>query len=88
MSNSILFISPYRHLANTANQVIASMGLKIPVEISYDYEALNALKKYPDVRIVISRGGTLRFISGKPGITTVNIGTSLFDLIKAIEVLG
>lgn len=88
MSNSILFISPYRHLANTANQVIASMGLKIPVEISYDYEALKALKKHPEARIVISRGGTLRFISGKPGITTVNIGTSLFDLLEATEVLS
>lgn len=88
MSNSIIFISPYRHLAETARHVIASMGLKIPVEISYDYEALKVLKNYPEARIVISRGGTLRFLSGRPDITTVNIGSSILDLLEAIEVLS
>ncbi len=87
MSNSILFISPYRHLAQTARHVIASMGLKIPVEISYDYQALKVLKNYPDVKIVISRGGTLKFLGGRTDLALVNIGSSIFDLMEALEVL-
>ena len=88
MSNSILFISPYRHLAQTARHVIASMGLKkIPAEISYDYQALKVLKNYPDVKIVISRGGTLKFLGGRTDLALVNIGSSIFDLMEALEVL-
>ena len=87
MSNSILFISPYRHLAQTARHVIALMGLKIPVEISYDYQALKVLKNYPDVKIVISRGGTLKFLGGRTDLALVNIGSSIFDLMEALEVL-
>lgn len=87
MSNSILLISPYQHLAKTARHVITSMGLKIPVEVSNDYEALKVLKNYPQARIVISRGGTLRFLNSRTELTTVNIGTSIWDLLEAIELL-
>ena len=73
MSNSILFISPYRHLAQTARHVIASIRARIPVEISYDYQALKVLKNYPDVKIVISRGGTLKFLGGRTDLALVNI---------------
>ncbi len=87
MSDSILLISPYRHLAETARHVISSMGLNISVEVCNDFNALQALKAHPEAKIIISRGGTLKLISGRPDLAFVNIGSSIFDVLEAIEKL-
>ena len=67
--------------------VIGQMGLSIPVEVAYDYEALAALKRHPDVKIVISRGGTAKILRGVKGITVVDIEASFYDVFNAVRKL-
>lgn len=85
MDSSILFVAPYRHIGVLAKQVIESMGLSIPVEVAYDYEALDAVRKHKHAKIVISRGGTAKVLMGIPGLTVVNTEASFYDVFIAIK---
>lgn len=85
MDSSILFIAPYRHIGVLAKQVIESMGLSIRVEVAYDYEAIEAVRKHKHAKIVISRGGTAKVLMGVPGLTVVNTEASFYDVFIAIK---
>ncbi|MCR5536213.1 MAG: sigma 54-interacting transcriptional regulator [Succinivibrio sp.] len=84
MDDKILFIAPYSHMAVLAQSVINSLKLKIPVIEAYDYKAIEALREYPNTRIVISRGGTSNFLRGVPGITVVDLTASFYDVAKSV----
>ncbi len=85
--SNILLIAPYQHTGTLSKMVIGQMGLSIPVEVAYDYEALAALKRHPDVKIVISRGGTAKILHGVKGITVVDIEASFYDVFNAVRKL-
>ena len=74
MPNSdLLLVAPYRHTGALSAQVVAQLGLSIPVEVAYDYEALDVVKRHPKARIVISRGGTAKVLRGVPNLTVVTM---------------
>ncbi len=85
--SNILLIAPYQHTGTLSKMVIGQMGLSIPVEVAYDYEALATLKRHPDVKIVISRGGTAKILHGVKGITVVDIEASFYDVFNAVRKL-
>ncbi len=86
-SQDILLVAPYQHTGLLSKQVIAKLGLEIPVEVAYDYEALDAIKRHPDCKIIISRGGTAKVLRGVPGITVVDIEASFYDVFNAVRKL-
>ncbi len=86
-SQDILLVAPYQHTGLLSKQVIAKLGLEIPVEVAYDYEAIDAIKRHPDCKIVISRGGTAKVLRGVPGITVVDIEASFYDVFNAVRKL-
>lgn len=85
--SDIVFIAPYRHMAGLARQVINSLNLSIPVTVAYDYEAVQVLRLYPNVKVVISRGGTIKFLRGVPGLTLVDLQASFYDVFAAVKTL-
>lgn len=86
-SSNILLIAPYQHTGKLSKMVIEQMGLSIPVEVAYDYEAYAALKRHDDVKIVISRGGTAKVLRGVKGITVLDIEASFYDVFNAVRKL-
>lgn len=88
MPNSdLLLVAPYRHTGALSAQVVAQLGLSIPVEVAYDYEALDVVKRHPKARIVISRGGTAKVLRGVPNLTVIDIEASFYDVFNAVKKL-
>ncbi|GBG57827.1 chemotaxis protein [Sporomusaceae bacterium FL31] len=81
----ILFVAPSSYVAQSASKVIAEMGLQIPVEIKNMQEAITVAETYPDVKIIISRGGTAKIIQDKTGKTVIGIKASMRDLLDPID---
>lgn len=86
--SSILFIAPYRHMALVAKQVIQTLKMDIPVVVAFDSGAVNALRKFPEAKIVISRGGTSKWLKGIAGLTVVELTASFYDVFLAVKTLS
>ncbi|QJW47591.1 chemotaxis protein [bacterium BFN5] len=80
----ILFVAPSSYVAQSASKVIAEMGMQIPVEIKNMQEAVTVAETYPNVKIIISRGGTAKIIQDKTGKTVIGIKASMRDLLDPI----
>jgi hypothetical protein len=83
--SDILFVAPSAYVAQSASKVISEMGLNIPVEIKNMQEALAVAETYPNVQIIISRGGTAKIIQDKTGKTVIGIKASMRDLLDPID---
>jgi len=70
---SVLFIAPSQTIADTAGKIIAEMGLSLPVEVGTNQQALKIAVSYPDISVIISRGGTAEDLEELPGKTIVGI---------------
>jgi Methyl-accepting chemotaxis protein len=81
----ILFVAPSSHVAQSASKVISEMGLQLPVEIKNMQEAVVVAETYPNVKIIISRGGTAEIIKQKTGKTVIGIKASISDLLDPIN---
>ncbi len=88
MIESILFIAPTQSMAELAQRVIAQMGLSLPVEVGNYQESLQAIRKYPDIGVIISRGGTAEQLKKLTGKTIVEVTASTSDLFAPIHRLG
>jgi transcriptional regulator with PAS, ATPase and Fis domain len=82
---SILFVAPFKEIADVAKRVILEMELSIPVIIANNETALLAIKKFPDVSVLISRGGTATDLKVLPEKTIVEINTSFTDILLILE---
>lgn len=81
----ILFVAPSAYVAQSASKVISEMGLDIPIEIKNMQEALAVAEAYPNVQIIISRGGTAKIIQEKTGKTVIGLKASMRDLLDPID---
>ncbi|MBP5244062.1 MAG: hypothetical protein J6Z28_05020, partial [Succinivibrio sp.] len=79
MKDSIVFVAPNSHINALAQSVVSQLNLNIPVIEAYDYNAIEALRKYPSCHIVISRGGTANYLKGIKGLTVIDLTASFFD---------
>lgn len=82
---SILFIAPFKELADLAQKVIHRMGLSIPVIMANNENAVSAVENYPDKMILISRGGTANDLKELSEKTIVEINASFSDIFVSIE---
>ncbi|MDI3481670.1 MAG: hypothetical protein PWQ97_1325 [Tepidanaerobacteraceae bacterium] len=58
----ILFIAPFKNIAETALKVSQKMNIDIIVEVGNMEEALQIANKYDDIDVIISRGGTAELL--------------------------
>lgn len=82
---SILFVALSEKMARTATQVTAEMGLTLPIVISKAQEANGLAQQYPQVDVMISRGGTAEVLSKIPGKAVVEITSTISDFLEPIH---
>lgn len=83
--SSILFIAPFKNIAETALKVSRQMNIELIIEIGNMETALEILGRYPDTDVVISRGGTAELLKALKDISVVEIKLSINDFMNAIS---
>ena len=69
----ILLLSPMQSIADIAPSIAREMGIEIHLAISDDENAEEIVRSYPEVEVVVSRGGLAERIREIPGISVVAI---------------
>lgn len=85
--DSILFIAPSTSMAQIATQIIADMGLNIPVEIGVGKQVIDISRRYPERDIIISRGGAADNLKRMTDKTIVPVTITMSDLLRSINVI-
>lgn len=80
----ILFIAPSQIIAEIAAKITTKMGISFPIEIASNQQALELLNAYPEIHIIIARGGTAEIIKQQPGKNVIEIVASVTDLLLAV----
>ena len=83
----ILLLSPMQSIADLAPDVARELGIRIHVEISDDAHADQLIRQYPDVEVVVTRGGLAENARAIPGISVVEIAMSLNELLSNLSLL-
>lgn len=81
---SILFIAPSSIVAEIVERITAEMGVSFPIEIGSNQQALELANAYPEINIIIARGGTAEIIRQQSGKTVIEITASMTDLLLAV----
>lgn len=82
---SILFIAPSQSIAQIAVKVISEMGLSIPIEIGANQRAIDLARAYPDIGVIISRGGTAEALKQMNDKTVVELTVATGDLLTSVN---
>ncbi len=77
----ILLLSPMQSIADLAPAIARELGIDISIEISDDAGALDRVRDYPGVEVVVTRGGLAELVRRIPGISVVEIAMSLNELL-------
>ena len=83
----ILFIAPYLNMAENAQRLSEKIGVPMYIEVGNNQAARAIAKKYPEVDVIISRGGTANDLKSLPEVTVVEIRLSITDLFQAAHSL-
>ncbi len=81
----ILFLAPFRSMAELARKIAAKMGVRLIVEITDDARVKSVIKKYPDSEVIVSRGGVAEQIKGLDNVSVVEITMSVNDLLSIVS---
>jgi len=84
---AILFLSPMQSISDTAPDVASELGIDIAIETTDDARAIQVIKSYPEVEIVVTRGGLADLARQVPGLAVVEIAMSLNELLSQLSVL-
>lgn len=90
--SSILFVAPFKKMAETAMRVKQKMGLELIIQTGNMEKGLevarNCKEKYKDIDVIISRGGTAELLKSIEGTSIVEIKVSINDFMRAISKLA
>lgn len=81
----ILFLAPFPQLASLAVAIAEEMGVNIIVELTDDSQVEAVINRYPDVEVIVSRGGVAEQARLFSRISIVEITMSVNDLLSAIS---
>ena len=84
----ILLLSPMQSIADIAPSIAREMGIEIHLAISDDENAEEIVRSYPEVEVVVSRGGLAERIREIPGISVVAITLSINELLCILQNLS
>jgi transcriptional regulator with PAS, ATPase and Fis domain len=74
-------------LSAIAPEIAAEMGIRIHVETVDDVHAEQAVRRYPDVEVVVSRGGLAEKVAHIENISVVEIAMSINELLGHVSAL-
>jgi hypothetical protein len=80
----ILFIAVSQQMADQAAQISTEMGLQFPIVMCSMQEADKVAMGYPDIAILVSRGGTAEVLRKLPGKTVVEIMATVSDFLEPV----
>ena len=83
----VLFLSPMESMSAHAPAVADELGIDLVVETASDAEAFAAVRRHPDIEVVVTRGGLADLIRQIPGISVVEIAMSLNELLGQLSCL-
>jgi transcriptional regulator with PAS, ATPase and Fis domain len=78
----ILLLSPMQSISELAPDIAHELGISIHVETSDDASAMQLVGNYPDVEVVVTRGGLAEQVRQIPGVSVVEIAMSLNELLS------
>lgn len=81
----ILLLSPMASLSERAPRIAAELGIRIHVETTDDENAERIVRRYPDVEVVVSRGGLAEIAARVERSTVVEIAMSLNELLYNVS---
>lgn len=84
----ILFLAPFNNMAELAATIATEMGLALYIDTARDGEAAIVAGKYPDIEVVISRGGIAEEVKPLDGLTVIEITMSVNDLLSVVSKLS
>lgn len=86
--DSILFIAPQKEIAQVACKVFQDLNISIPIIIAKNEAAVSQARKYPNISVIVSRGGTARDLKKYTDKIIVDINISFADIFPSIEKLS
>ena len=85
----VLFIATSQTMADMVEQVLAEMHITMPVEVGANQQAVKIAESYPDVDVIISRGGTAEELQNQfADKTIVAISVVISEFLKHIHRIG
>jgi len=72
-------------MAESVTKVLAQMGLDMPIEVGTNQQALGIVQSYPEIGVVISRGGTAEDLKKSTNKTVVEITATISDILPLIH---
>jgi transcriptional regulator with PAS, ATPase and Fis domain len=83
----ILLLSPMQSLSEMAPEIAAELGIHIHVETSDDEGAEQVVRRYPDIEVIVSRGGLAEIAMQISDSSIVEIAMSLSELLGNLSTL-
>jgi transcriptional regulator with PAS, ATPase and Fis domain len=74
-------------ISDIAPDIANELGISIHIETSDDASATRLVRNYPDVEVVVTRGGLAERVRQIPGISVVEIAMSLNELLGILSEL-
>ncbi len=86
MQNKILFFAPFFDMAEMASEVAQAKGSNdFIIKVGRNEEALNIALEYPEVTVIISRGGTAEDLSQLKGRSIVKIKITFKEIFMSLQ---
>jgi len=82
---SILFLAPFRSMADMATSIADEMGISLVVEVTNDQMAKSVVCKHSSMEVIISRGGMAEEIKSIEGVTVIEVTLSVNDLLMILD---
>lgn len=83
----VLFLSPMESMSAHAPVVAKALGIDVVVETAGDADAMAAVRRHPQVEVVVTRGGLADVVRQSSCISVVEIAMSLNELLGHLSCL-
>lgn len=85
--NEILFVAISSKMADMASSVVSEMGLNISVIVSSKAEIKDAIHKFPDAEVYISRGAVAEALQQQSKKPVIELTSSINDILEPMQKL-
>lgn len=81
----ILFLAPFPGMAALAAKVAEKMGINLIIEVTDDAQVKEVVKRYPNIEVVVSRGGVAEQLKSMDNLSVVEVTMSVNDLLSILS---
>lgn len=81
----ILFLAPFDEMAQAAASAAEQLGMAIALAVADDDHAVEAVRKHPEVEVVVSRGGVAQRVRALPHLSVVEVAMQAEQFLEPIS---